>query len=216
MTRPAAGHSEAPSSGIAARPVTGRIKGAAFREFLSFYSLRYGEVSLADVTAKMDPEFHEYVDTSRPVLGVLASEWYPAAVVHSILDALTGHLSGEERTALADAGSRAIMNRMLRGVYKTLFQLMATPRRYQRFGPKLWDAYYDTGIFRVQMPDDLTSVCIITNWAAHHPFICDLNCAAAAPVYEMMGCKGVRVLRTECVSQGSKHCEFVTSWTARK
>lgn len=216
MSRPAAGDSEAPGSGVLAKPAPGRIKGAAFREFLTWYVLRNGESALRAVADRMDPEWRAHLDPERTVLGVLASEWYPAALVHSLLDALTGGLSTDARAEMADQAARAIMNRMLRGVYKTLFQLMATPERYQRFGPKLWDAYYDTGSFRIEMPDDLTSICRISNWDAHHPFICDLNCASAPPVYELMGCKGARVIRTECVSQGSAHCEFVTSWTARK
>jgi hypothetical protein len=126
------------------------------------------------------------------------------------------HLSRDARAEIATEASRAIMNRMLRGVYKTLFQLMATPARYQRFGPKLWAAYYDSGQFRIDMPDEKTAICMVSNWNAHHQFICDLNCAAAVPVYEMMGCKSARVLRTECVSLGSPRCEFVTNWTSRK
>lgn len=194
----------------------GRIKGAAFREFLNFCASRHGEATLREAAERVAPEWQAMLDADRAVLGIIASQWYPAPLVHSLLDALTGHLTREQRGELADAAARAIMNRMLRGVYKTLFQLMATPARYRRFGPKLWSAYYDTGNFRVEMPDDKTAVCIITNWDAHHPFICDLNCASAVPVYELMGCVGVRVIRTECVSEGSERCEYVTNWSGEK
>jgi hypothetical protein len=214
--KPAVGGSVAPGSGVAAKTATGRIKGAAFREFLIWYAAKNGESALGDRANGVDPEWRGSLDPNRAALGVLASEWYPAPLVHALLDALTAHLSQDERAAFAAEAARAIMNRMLRGIYKTLFQLMATPARYQRFGPKLWDAYYDSGTFRIEMPDDKTAVCMVSNWSAHHPFICDLNCAAAPPVYEMMGCKSVRVLRTECVSLGSPRCEFVTNWTSRK
>lgn len=216
MRRPAVGESEAPNSGVTVKPASGRIKGAAFREFLTWYALRNGEAALRSGADRMDLPWRAELDPERAVLGVLASEWYPAALVHSLLDALTEGLSNDARAEMADHAARAIMNRMLRGVYKTLFQLMATPDRYQRFGPKLWDAYYDTGTFHIDMPDDRTAVCTISSWGAHHPFICDLNCAASPPVYELMGCKEVRVIRTECVAQGSARCEFVTSWTSRK
>jgi len=216
MSRPTATNSVPPSSEVASNAAPGRIKGASFREFLSFYVVRNGEAALRSAADGIDPEWRALLDPDRPLLGVLASEWYPAVLVHALLDALTGHLSADARAELAAASARHIMNRMLRGVYKTLFQLMATPARYQRFGPKLWDAYYDSGTFRIEMPNDTTAVCMISDWDAHHPFICDLNCAAAVPVYEMMGCKAARVLRTECVSQGSSRCEFVTNWTGRK
>lgn len=214
--KPAVGDSLPPGSGVAARTVSGRIKGAAFREFLIWYGTRYGEAALGEGANRVDPEWRPSLDPERSALGVLASEWYPAPLVHTLLDGLTAHLSRDQRAEVAAEAARAIMNRMLRGIYKTLFQLMATPARYQRFGPKLWDAYYDSGTFRIEMPDDKTAVCTVSKWSAHHPFICDLNCAAAVPVYEMMGCVSVRVLRTECVSLGSARCEFVTNWTSRK
>jgi len=195
---------------------TGRIKGAAFREFLIWYAARNGDAALGEMANRVDPEWRASLDPERAALGVLASQWYEAPLVHALLDALTSDLTRDERAAVATEASRAIMNRMLRGIYKTLFQLMATPSRYQRFGPKLWDAYYDSGTFRIDMPDDKTAICTVTKWDAHHPFICDLNCAAAPPVYEMMGCKSVRVIRTECVSLGGTRCEFVTNWTSRK
>jgi hypothetical protein len=195
---------------------SGRIKGAAFREFLIWYASRKGDAALVQGANHMASEWQDSLAPGRPALGVLASEWYPASLVHALLDALTEDLTREARAEMAAEAARAIMGRMLRGVYKTLFQLMATPSRYQRFGPKLWDAYYDSGEFRIDMPDDLTAVCKVTRWNAHHAFICDLNCAAAPPVYELMGCQSVRVIRTECVSLGSPRCEFVTSWTSRK
>jgi hypothetical protein len=213
--KPAVGDSLAPGSGVA-KTASGRIKGAAVREFLIWYAAKNGEAALGDGALRVDPEWRASLDPERPALGVLASEWYPAELVHALLDALTGQLSRDQRSEMATEAARAIMNRMLRGIYKTLFQLMATPSRYQRFGPKLWDAYYDSGAFRIDMPDDNTAICTVSKWNAHHPFICDLNCAGALPVYELMGCKSVRVIRTECVSLGGSRCEYVTNWTSRK
>jgi hypothetical protein len=214
--KPVRNDSVAPGSGVAATAASGRIKGAAFREFLSWFWLKHGDAALRAAADRMDPEWRPLLDPERAILGVLASEWYPAPLVHALLDAVTADFSRDARAEAADEAARAIMNRMLRGVYKTLFQLMATPARYQRFGPKLWNAYYDTGEFRIDMPNEKTAICTIKNWDAHHPFICELNCAAAPPVYEMMGCKVVRVIRTECVSLGSSRCEFVTNWSSRK
>ena len=62
---------------------------------------------------RVDPEWRASLDPERAVLGVLASDWYPARLVHALLDALTGHLSKDERARYATEASRAIMNRML-------------------------------------------------------------------------------------------------------
>ncbi len=156
------------------------------------------------------------LDPARPALGILASEWYPASLVHSVLDAVTFGLSEPDRQRLSDDGAEAIMRATLHGLYKTLFSLMATPERYARFGPKLWGAYYDSGRFEIIMPNSTTAVCTIAGWSGHHPFACDLNRSAAGAIYRAMGCESVRVERTSCVSNGDPACRFVSTWRAAR
>jgi hypothetical protein len=190
----------------------GRIKGAAFREFLAWYAKTRGDAALVRAAARLPPALRQAIDDRRPVLGVIASTWYPADLVCSLLDALTEHLDAQGRTDLAEQGARAVMEHTLRGIYRTLFEWMATPSRYARFGPKLWSAYYDSGSFDIVMPDATTAICTIANWSAHHPFLCDLNRGAAFSIYESMGCDEVRVNRTECVANGAPRCRFVSTW----
>jgi CrcB protein len=125
-----------------------------------------------------------------------------------LLDALTGHLSQDER-ARSRRKRRADHEPDVRGIYKTLFQLMATPARYQRFGPKLWAAYYD-GNFRIDMPDDKTAVCMVSMWNAHHPFILRSQLRGRRPRLRNDGVQGgARLANGMRVARSSRR-EFVT------
>lgn len=192
----------------------GRIKGAAFREFLIWYGRTRGDDALVRAATGIEPKWRALLDESRPGLGVLASDWYPAGAVHALLDRMVASENQHERVRLAEDGARAVMSRTLRGLYRTLFDWIATPARYARFGPKLWNAYYDTGSFRIEMPTPNSAVCTISGWTSHHAFICDLNRGAALSIYENMGCHDVTVERVACVGSGAPHCRFVSKWTA--
>ena len=191
---------------------SGRIKGAAFREFVRWYGEARGAPALRDaaergrVTALLDPD--------HPALGVVPSIWYEAEVVHRLLDAMTAGLSGTELRELADDGSAAVMRQTLRGVYRVLFNWMANPARYAKYGPRLWDAYYDSGVFSIQMASDRCAISRIRDWETHHPFICELNRGAARAIYGAMGCRGVRVERQACIDRGDAECRFCTTWDA--
>jgi hypothetical protein len=191
---------------------SGRIKGAAFREFVRWYGETRGATALRD--AATGAGVGELLEQDHPALGVVPSIWYEADVVHRLLDAMTAGLSGTELRELADDGSAAVMRQTLRGVYRVLFNWMANPVRYARYGPRLWDAYYDSGVFSIQMPSDRCAISRIRDWETHHPFICELNRGAARAIYSAMGCRGVRVERQACVARGDSECRFSTTWDA--
>jgi hypothetical protein len=190
-----------------------RIKGAAFREFLRFYVDTQGTAQLRARAAAVPAALRSALDLDAPVLGVVASSWYPAPLVHALLDELTRGMNEGETLELAAAGSRAVMSATLRGLYRVLFQWMATPERYARYAPKLWDLYYDTGNMQVlAQTDALGAVATVRDWAAHHPFICELNRGASVAIYSAMGCSRVECDRTACVTRGQPECRFDTRW----
>jgi hypothetical protein len=192
----------------------GQIKGAAFREFLRWCDASLGRERLVEVAESLPASVRAHLETDAEALGVLTSVWYPASVVHALLDGLTMHMSPAEQRRLADEGAAAVMSATLKGVYKLLFDWMATPARYARFSPKLWASYYDCGTFEVTQRDDNQAVCTISEWETHHPFMCDLNRGAATAIYSAMGCKDADTEREQCVAKGDPHCRFVTRWKA--
>lgn len=190
-----------------------RIKGAAFREFLRFYVKTYGEAALRERSARMPAALRASLALEEPVLGVIQSTWYPAPLVHALLDELTRDMGNAEIRSLASKASAAVMQTTLRGLYKVLFDWMATPERYARHAPKLWHSYYDSGTMEITVQASGTeALTVIRDWAAHHPFICELNRGAAEAIYGAMGCSDVVCERVACVSRGDAECRFVTRW----
>jgi len=195
----------------------GRIKGAAFREFIAYYRGTYGLSALMAAVEAMPVAQRGELDTSDLTLGVLTSDWYPAEQVHALLDEIARGKSEAAIHELTLGASRAIMRTTLRGLYRVLFEWMATPERYAKYAPKLWGTYYDSGEVSVELLSDRrTSVSVVRNWRSHHPLICELNRGAALEIYAAMGCRDVTNERAQCVSRGDPHCRFITRWREDK
>jgi hypothetical protein len=190
----------------------GNIKGVAFREFLAWYEMRRGSTSIARAVADVERRHGAGLVPEGPHFGVLSSRWYDAAVVHDLLDRLTAGCSDEELAQMAEDAASHVMGTMLRGVYRTMFSLFATPERYVRYVDKLWSTSYDTGSVVIQIPEPNVHRVTYAGWTSHHPFICRMNMAAARPIFEAMRCEDVRVRRLSCVSSGAPVCENVVRW----
>lgn len=191
----------------------GHIKGAAFRELLVWCGRTYGQERLVAHVQAMPRALAAELDPRKEALGVLASQWYPAELVHALLDELARGRSPAELEAFTRDASRAVMQATLRGLYRVLFEWMASPARYARYAPKLWSSYYDSGRLSIQYDEgEATAVSTITQWPGHHPLICDLNRGASPVIYATMGCKDARCTRVACVSRGDAECRFITTW----
>jgi predicted hydrocarbon binding protein len=191
----------------------GRIKGAAVRQFLIWYRGENGDRAFDDCFARLAPEVTSELDMGSESLGIVASRWYDCRLIHTILEALMAELSEEEAHALIVEGSQAVMDHTLRGVYRSLFEWMANPKRYARHGAKIWSTYYDSGEFRIESdPESRRAVCTIRDWSSHHPILCDMNRGASAAIYRAMGLPDAECVRESCVARGGSECRFVTTW----
>jgi hypothetical protein len=206
MTRIASG------SGWRAIPTElGRIKGAAFREFLLWYAARFGRARLVTAVARAQlPD----LDAAADDLGVLPNVWYPAALVHGLLDALTEGFTRQELDRVAQDAANHIMDKTLRGVYRAVFNLFVTPDRYRRHVDKLWALHYDTGRPLIEVIGAGEHRIRYVDWAGHHPFVCSLNMSSAIPIYRAMRCKAVSWTRLACRSLAGDVCESRVRWEA--
>lgn len=197
----------APASGI------GCIKGAAIREFVIYCRATLGAEVLAAHVRAMPRAFAQELEIEDEALGVLSSEWYRAELVHALLDEISRDKSEDALRKLAAGASSAIMRATLRGLYRVLFQWMATPERYARYAPKLWASYYDSGETTVELlPGGMGANSTVRNWRSHHPLICELNRGAGVEIYAAMGCVQPQVERARCISRGDPECMFAARW----
>jgi len=191
----------------------GRIKGAALRQFLVWYQNEVGERAFAERFADLPSELAVELDREAEALGIVASHWYDCRLIHGILDALTANLSEEQRYALTTEGSQAVMDATLHGLYRSLFEWMANPKRYARHGSKIWSTYYDSGEFSIESDQAARrAICTIRDWTSHHPVLCDMNRGASTAIYRAMGLPDAQCVREACVDRGASECRFVTTW----
>jgi hypothetical protein len=190
----------------------GKIKGVAFFEFLAWYERRYGARLVEAAIRTVEERYGEGLDPTRTGFGVLASRWYPAGLVHDLLDQLVQVRAPAELEAMAVDAAEYIMGRTLRGVYRAVFSMFGTPDRYARHIDKLWSMHYDTGRILVDDTKPLFHRVKYSGWKGHHSFICRMNMASSLALYGAMGCREVKYERIGCVSDGASHCENVVRW----
>jgi hypothetical protein len=185
-----------------------RIKGAGIQPFVAWYQARWGRERLLSAARSMPPELGAAFDLSDPQLGVLPSQWFAAAAIHSLLDGLLAGHSTEERSRIAREGAQAIIESTLKGVYRWLFERMMSPDRYGRSAQRLFSRYYEPGTM-VKMPlGPHGHLSVVTDWDSHHPLLCDFLIHTAEYVYGALGCREVRVRRTSCVGERAVDCRF--------
>lgn len=200
------------SSAVAvARP---KVKGLALEHFFEWYRRTEGVERLVVVLDGLPTEHRAVLGSDPRNLGVLASAWYDAGLVHAVIDAMSVGKDEAARTKLAEAGAEAIVRTNLRGIYKVLFQLFTTPERYATRAQALWERYYDSGRIEKTVDSKTQHTSNIHDWAGHHPILCEMNLVSARIIYEELGCKNVRTRRTRCVSRGDAYCTQIVTWDA--
>jgi hypothetical protein len=194
---------------------TSHIKGSAFAEFLRWCEREHGREVLTAQLSTLSPEAREklHLDPTKESIGILASLWYDTPAIGGLVDALTRDASPQEREHMAQQAAQIVMQRTLRGIYRTLFQWLATPERYAGFADRLWRSYHDSGRMVVERASPNVAICTITDWHGHHPFMCAMCRASAEVIYREMGCRDVVCVREACVDDGDAVCRFVTRWT---
>ena len=194
-----------------------RAKGIAFKELLVWLDRRLGRDQLLRAIARLPSEYQGIVNPDVANFGILSASWYPFPCVHMLLDGLTASMPRPERIALAQEASRAIMDITLNSVHKWVMRSFVSPTMYAKFANRLWQSYYDSGEFAVIITEDgLSADCTVRNWSGHHPFVCDMNVAAASAIYQAMGQAGAATERLSCIGDGGTVCRYITSWGGRR
>ena len=183
-----------------------QIKGAAIREFLLWHATKFGQEETAKLAADLPEPLAALIDRSQPAFGILGASWYPARLVHPMLDRLAER-GGHEGRDFAREANREVVPRMIRGVYRVMFQAAATPELYARHVPRLWRRLHSTGDRSIVLRAPGEALSVVESWPAHHPVLCWVTIYTMAHVFEAMGYKQWTVERLACVSHGAGRCE---------
>lgn len=191
---------------------TGRVKGAAIREFLGWYVRTHGPASIERVILTLPPDQQALFDLGRARLGVLASDWFSADVVHAILDGLTRGLDPRAYDELAQAAADATLKGLMTGVQRVIFSKLMTLTVYSRIANLAFRMNYDSGTVLNEVVGPKRHRGHVEGWAAHHPFLCRMNVGMKAGIYTVMGCEGVRIEERYCRSEGQAGCGSLIAW----
>ena len=198
--------------GVGVEAARGRIKGVLFREFADWYAKEAGQPAMAEAVARMADADQALLDAQRPGLGIVVSDWYPAALGHRLIDAtLVGH-SDAEKDAMAWRSGLSVVEASMRGLQKLAFELLMTPARYRTYIQRIWNLNFDSGRCSVEDTGQYEQLGTIRQWRGHHPFICKMIVAGKPKIYQAMGCRSVEVRVVSCVSNGSDACRSQTRW----
>jgi hypothetical protein len=194
--------------------VAGRIKGSGIGEFVAWYLTTVDGSRLRKATAALPPEHAALIDPAHERLGLLASRWYPDALIHRLLDVMLAGMSKPEIDDLVQRAAVATVEGMRRGVYKILFSWFLTPERYGKLVQAAWERNYETGRVESTVIGVRRHKGVVVGWESHHWFLCRLNVAVKAEIYRAIGCKGVVIEQRYCRDDGDDACGSIIGWSA--
>ncbi len=182
------------------------IKGGPIRELLLWYEGRYGREYVPAVIARLSPAHALSVSEDKLTLGLVPSVWYPAPIVHAILDALAERHTTEELYEIVCESNDFVVRRMSKGLYQFLFRMVGSPELYAKHIQRAWNMLHSTGRREIVLSDGVAES-TIDDWAGHHPWLCEVASETMRAVFEAMGCRDVRLERVACVSKGDPKCK---------
>jgi hypothetical protein len=192
-----------------------RIKGGAIREFFAWYEGRFGPDSIRQMARQVPADLAALVDPDEPVVHFLASSWYPARLVHSMLDTMNEGRSELEIERLARDATRHVVAHGTNSVYRFLLEKLGSPQIYAAMIPRMWRQLHDTGDRTVEIVEDGRATSRIANWAGHHRVLCMLSTSLMCAIFEQMGKKNVRWSCVHCIARGGgNECVYEVTWTS--
>jgi hypothetical protein len=190
----------------------GRVKGISIGELAKGIREELGADELRRMVAELPPEWRAGLDPERERLGILIGSWYPIEILNALYDQLVAGRSPAERHRLAQQVGKEYVARLLRGIYRFIFDVLATPARYVANAQRIWDQGCDTGKLELALVEAGRVESRLFDWPGHHPFGCAVSFHIGVEIYRAMGCKRVAGM-LRCKSEtGAADCRASHTW----
>jgi hypothetical protein len=190
----------------------GRIKGATIREFIAWHLGTHGHGPLERAIRLLAPDEQARFDVEAACLGVLPSDWFPAEIVHAVLDHLTQDLDEAAYEALVQGAAEATVKGLMTGVQRVVFSTLLTPGVYVKVANLAFRLNYDEGRVLNEELGPKRHKGTVEGWTSHHPFLCRMNVSMKAGIYRTMSCSNVRIEQRYCRSDGDSDCGSIIAW----
>lgn len=176
----------------------GRMRGVLCDPFIQW--LR-GVIGSEELDARLRPIVEDsgrwQLRLDNPGLNFLPSRWYPAPLVHAVVDAAFEAIPPARRLAVAGAAGRFTYRRQLTGLQRAIFSMFLTPERFARHGPRAWRHNFATGMISFET-SGRSQVTRFDGWQEHHPLICHAIKMGRLELYSAMKLDSVRLLFGDC------------------
>lgn len=189
-----------------------KIKGLAFREFVRWYNTEHGPSVLQASAQALPNDLRAQLDVSRADFGILAGSWYPVVMATTFLEAISRGLSPEQRMEVLRGATDQALGNMLTGVYRSLFEKLVTPERHARYAQNIFRTFYNTGTVVGEVLEPGRAEQAVSDWAGHHPILCELSVLSLTAFHRSMKLENVRVTRLSCILGGAPSCRFSIRW----
>lgn len=193
------------------------MKGGAIREFFAWYQQKFGLEYVREMARRVEPpELRALLDPDDPIVNFLASSWYPARLVHAMLEIGMEGRTTLETERLAREAARHVVANGMGSAYRMLLEKLGSPQIYARMIPRMWRQLHDTGDRSVVITGEGHATSKIANWRGHHPLVCLLSTELMCAIFEQMGCKNVKWTRVRCIGRDAgaeNECVYEVEWT---
>jgi serine/threonine protein kinase len=200
------------SGSIRVAPARGRVKGTAVRAGLLWFSDAYGEPLLARVLDHASPELRSLLRATDPAFGIMASAWYETALMGELLDLLDRVASPEDSREFASRLAAAVARDNVKGVYRALFRLIASPPLLEANAQRVWGTYVDEGTMTVRVLAPGSFEGRVRGWSHHHVTVCRMLQPFVEHLLRGIGYSACVVERVQCVDDGDGQCLFLGTW----
>lgn len=188
------------------------IKGAVLRAFLDCYGERFGQSRLRALADRASEIHTERRGEPINILELLPSTFYPVAISHACLDALSEGETEQSLGRLARETTRAVIAASTNSVYRFVLARLVSPELYAYSVPRFWKQLHTTGERQLTILGKGSAESVVSNWPGHHPLLCTFTIETMVSIFEAMGLKDVRWKRLECVARGNAVCRTELKW----
>jgi len=202
------------SSVMRASAPRGRIKGTALRAAIAWVGETKGERALARVNELASPELRSMLRMGEPALGIMASGWYDIQLVGELLDAFEQAVLPSDPATFVAQLADAIARDNVRGVYRALFRLIASPPLLEANAQRVWQTYVDEGTLSVRILKLGSFDARVRDWSRHNASVCRILGPMMQQSLRAIGYNALVVERTQCLAHGGTQCVFEGNWLA--
>ncbi len=192
------------------------LKGVAVRAGLRWVAEKHGMQAVEGVYARSSTQLRSIIVPGLSSFGIVSSSWYEATLIGELLDVIV-HVTkapNDGREALAGM-AEAIARDNLKGVYQSLFRLIATRPQLIAHGQRVWRSYYNDGTLTVTSEREGELLFSVSETREHHLRLCVMTSLVLEQILEKIGYSGASLTRLSCIDKGARACTFEVDYIAK-